>query len=799
MNLFIISFSILIFILFFLAFLVLDAQVRKKIFKKLLDYRLLVIKVPKYYSMTKSKEAGLSDFCLSFENLLMNLTQIQEPIVFEIAVPTYEQEIFFYIAVPEKHIETASKLIQSSWHGSEVNLVEDDYTIFSPPTITKADYLKLVSYDFLPLRTYLEFAQVSQTVDTLDLILGAFTKVAKENEGISLQIIIKKAPSKINKRIMKVAKKLKEGKSLHEAMRSEFLEIILSLFTLEKEEKKEKKKLEEERKPKEEKVIQGLENKASKPLFYTNIRIVAAAPDENRTETLISSLEKTFHHFSNPPLNEFKIIRVPQKKILNFITEWSFRKFNESQKILLSSQELATIFHLPSAITKTPSIHWLKSKTAPPPVNLPSEGIILGKTKWRGEENLVRLTSEDRRRHIYIIGQTGTGKTTFLTNMIVQDIEQGNGCCFVDPHGDAALKLLSFIPKERIDDVIYFDPSDLNWPIGINMLEYDPNYPEQKTFIINELIEIIDKIYNLRETGGPMFEQYFRNALLLLMDDPALEPTLLEIPKVFADDDFREELIERCKNPLVVQFWTKEAPRVGGELSFENMITYITSKLNPFIANDFIMPIVSQKKSSINFRKIMDEKNIFIVNLSKGRIGDINSYLLGMIIVGKILMAAFSRLDIPEEERKDFYLYIDEFQNVTTNTIATILSEARKFKLDLIIAHQYIGQLTENIRKAVFGNVGTIVSFRIGVEDSEILEHQFAPVFDKTDLINIDNFNAYIRLMINGQVSEPFNIKILPPSKGNPEIVEIVKRVSQLKYGKPRILIQQEVRERFNY
>jgi len=776
----------------------LESYNNRKLFRKLLNYRLLLVKIPKKIIYEKeAKEPGLTDICINFENFIINLSEIKYPIVFEVAVPIFEEEIFFYIAVPKENVDFVSKLVQSSWPGSEVEEVLDDYTIFTLKGFSKASYLKLSNHEFLPIRTYLEFAQISQNVDTLDSIIGAFSKVAKENEGLSLQIIFKKAPKSINKKIEKVAKKMKEGKSFSKARSSDFFELISDLFTFESEEKKEKKKIEEERKPKEEKTIQALENKASRPLFYVNIRMVAFSLNEKRTEELISSLENSFHHFSNPPLNDFKIIRVSQKNLIDFVTEWSFRKFNSNYKMLLSSQEIATIFHFPSNLTKISNIYWLKSRTAPPPVNLPFEGIILGKASWRGEEREVRLKMDDRRRHIYVIGQTGTGKTTFLLNMIYQDIVEGRGVCFIDPHGDAAARILHFVPKERIDDVIYFNPGDLEFPIGVNMLEYDPNFVEQKTFIVNELLEIIDKIYNLRETGGPIFEQFFRNALYLLMDDPEFKPTLLEVPRVFADDDFRLDLIDRCQNPVVKQFWTKEAPRVGGELSFDNIITYITSKLNPFVANDFIRPIIAQQESSINFRKIMDEGKIFIVNLSKGRLGEINSYLLGMIIVGKILMAAFSRMDIPEEQRKDFYLYIDEFQNVTTNTISQILSEARKYRLSLIIAHQYIAQLSENIRDAVFGNVGTIVSFRVGIPDAEFLEKQFAPQFSKTDLISIENFNAYLRLMIDGYVSDPFNIKILPPQKGSSELVDLILKISRLKYGKPRKLIEEEIRERY--
>ncbi|MBT9169278.1 MAG: hypothetical protein DDT19_02635 [Syntrophomonadaceae bacterium] len=320
------------------------------------------------------------------------------------------------------------------------------------------------------------------------------------------------------------------------------------------------------------------------------------------------------------------------------------------------------------------------------------------------------------------------------------------------------------------------------------MLEYDFNKPEEKTFIVNEMFNILDKLYDMKTVGGPMFEQYTKNAILLLMEDASPsadgEPaTLMDIPRVFTDVYFRNEKLSRIKNPVVIDFWEKEAAKATGEHSLANMTPYITSKFNNFIANDYVRPIISQTKSAFDFRRVMDEGKILLVNLSKGKIGDINANLLGMIITGKILIAALSRVDTPEDQRRDFNLYIDEFQNFTTDSISTILSEARKYRLNLIMAHQFIAQLTEKIRDAVFGNVGSIISFRVGASDAEFLVKQFTPVFNENDLVNIDNFNAYAKILINGQTSKPFNIKTLLPEKGDKEIGDKIKEISRLKYG----------------
>jgi hypothetical protein len=437
-------------------------------------------------------------------------------------------------------------------------------------------------------------------------------------------------------------------------------------------------------------------------------------------------------------------------------------------------------------------------KEAAPPLNLPQSGLLLGKSLFRGEERNVFMNEDDRRRHFYIIGQTGTGKSVLLKNMIAQDIEAGRGVCFIDPHGSDLQDILSRIPKERMDDLIYFNPGDTQRPMGLNMLEYDPNYPEQKTFIVNELLGIFNKLFDMKTAGGPMFEQYFRNAVMLVMDDPSSGNTLFEVSRVLSDKAFREFKLSKCSNPITKSFWKEVAEKAGGEASLANMVPYITSKFDNFLSNDIMRPIISQEKSAFNFRKVMDEGKILLVNLSKGRLGDLNSNLLGLIIVGKLLMASLSRVDMPESERKDFYLYIDEFQNVTTDSIATILSEARKYRLELTIAHQYIGQLEESIKKAVFGNVGSMAAFRIGAEDAEFLKNQFEPVFNSHDLLNIDNYNAYLKLLVEGQTSRPFNIQTVPFKKGDPELGKMMAQLSSSRYGRTKMEVEEEINKRYN-
>jgi hypothetical protein len=424
----------------------------------------------------------------------------------------------------------------------------------------------------------------------------------------------------------------------------------------------------------------------------------------------------------------------------------------------------------------------------------------LGYNIFRGVRTEVKMARDDRARHMYIIGKSGTGKSVYQENLAAQDIANGDGVCVIDPHGDLVDHILSYVPAHRADDVILFDPTDMERPQGLNLLEYDIKYPEQKTFVINEMMKIFDKLYDLKSTGGPMFEQYMRNSMLLLMDDPESGSTLMEIPKVLADEEYRRMKLTKCHNPVVYDFWTKEAQKAGGEASLANMVPYITSKLNQFIANDVMRPIIGQQDSAFNFRKVMDEKKILLVKLSKGKLGDMNAYLIGMVLVGKILMAALSRTDVDEDKRPDFYLYIDEFQNFITDSIATILSEARKYRLNLIIAHQYVGQLTQNndtkIRDAIFGNVGTMVSFRIGAEDGEFLQKEFAPTFTAYDLINIENRTAYIKLLIDGTGSKAFNLNVYKYPERNVELAEAIRQLSRLKNGRNREVVEAEIRAR---
>ncbi|OIO48118.1 MAG: hypothetical protein AUJ32_01335 [Parcubacteria group bacterium CG1_02_40_82] len=717
----------------------------------------------------------------------------QPSITFEMAVPHIGQEISFYLAVSHRIETVIEKQIHGFFPEAEVEKIKD-YNIFNPAGSVAASYLTLSKNYFLPFKTYKNLER-----DPLAEIINSFNKIDERGEGAAIQIVLSPVSGDWRKRGLEIAREMQKNKTFSKAKEETSAAGMIMKAVKTGQKSKESQSAPSPQTaitPIQQEQIKALEEKASKVGFYANIRLIASSATKVQADEILRGLEGAFAQFNHPNFNSFKINRVSGNALRKLIYNFSFRFFDSRQKMILNSEELTSIFHLPVTPLGAPQLKSVKAKQASAPMNLPKEGLILGKNIFRGQESDIRIQLDDRRRHLYFIGQTGTGKSSALGSLIAQDILSGQGVGVIDPHGDLVEKILGLVSPNRAEDVVLIDPSDMERPVGLNMLEYDLRYPEQKTFIVNELINIFDKLYDLKTTGGPIFEQYTRNALLLLMDDPAEPATLMEVPKVLADKAFRARLLQKCKNPVVKDFWEKEAEKAGGEAALQNIVPYITSKFNVFIANDYMRPIIGQVKSTINYREVIDNKKILLVNLSKGRLGDINSNLLGMINIGKLLMAAFSRIDVPEEQRQDFFLYIDEFQNFATESIATILSEARKYRLNLTIAHQFIGQLTDKIKDAVFGNIGSMIAMRVGAEDAEFLVKQFEPVFDKNDLINIDNFNGYVKLLINGATSLPFNVKFYPPTKGDLELAKSLKQLSRLKYGREKNSVEAEILER---
>jgi hypothetical protein len=714
-------------------------------------------------------------------------------IVLEIANANGSEECAFYIAVPNLHKELLEKQIISVFRDARLTEVTSDYNIFNTKGTSLGSYLQAKENSVYQFKTYESFDH-----DPMNILLNSFSKIQKEGEGAAIQMIFAPKGDYFNKRYEYAIDQIEKGVPVKEAIDmpetigGSLRKGISGLF-------KSSPKVEDEKKPIDTKAVEKIKQKLSTTTVATNIRLIASAETKPDAERILQGLESSFNQFADTLSNALVAKRLDKAELLSMFRDYSFRAYNSGELLPLNLHEVTSLIHFNnSSLNPTPKLKQNKAISAPAPLDMPSVGTLMGVNTYQNTNTPIYIQDEDRLRHLYVIGQTGTGKTTLLKNMIVQDIKAGNGCCLIDPHGSDILDILANIPKERFQDVIYFDPSNTESPMALNMLEYDRSRPEQKTFVVNELFSIFQKLYGkVPESLGPMFEQYFRNATMLVIEDPDSGCTLLDVSRVMTNKVFRQMKLANCKNPIVVQFWTEVAEKAGGEASLANIVPYITSKFDVFLANDIMRPIIAQEKSSFDFRKVMDEKKILLVNLSKGRLGDINANLIGLILVGKILMAALARVDSIGKDFPPFYLYMDEFQNITTDSIATILSEARKYKLSLCIAHQFIAQLQESIKDAVFGNVGSIISYRIGAEDAEYLEKQFSPVFTAKDLMSIDNYNAYVKMLVSGRPTKAFNIKAEIPPKGNPQIVQALKELSYATYGGDREEIEAGIMQKY--
>ncbi len=710
----------------------------------------------------------------------------------EIAQPVGTSDVVIYAAIPSNKFHLFEKQVLSFYQRAKITEMPDDYNIFSERGAVVASYGTLRDLPAYPIRTHEKIDH-----DPMNSLINVFSKL-KLTEGAAMQLVISPAGNQFIKEFSSALEKIKKGENPKDALANGMGDMFLRagkdlLFGSKKKSPEEEAEL----KRVDDHAVELIAEKIKTTIVSVSIRIIGSGESKERAEDVVEGIESSFNQFDLAGGNSFEFKRIKDSNMQEFVHAYSFRTTKESQSLPLNLDELSTIFHFPLGVTSSPNLREAKAGIAPAPTGMSSDGILLGVNTYRGQETEIRMSKEDRMRHMYVIGQTGTGKTTILKNMIAQDIKNGDGCCFIDPHGSDIQDILSYIPKERIDDVIYFDPAYTPRPMGLNMLEYDPRYPEQKTFVVNELMSIFNKLFT-KESMGPMFEQYFKNSAFLAMDDPSENATLLEITRILGDKTFRDSLLVKCTNPIVKEFWAN-AEKTTGDQSIANFVPYITSKFDNFISNDIMRPVVLQQKSVFNFREIMDNKKILLVNLSKGRLGEMNANLIGLLLVGKIQMAALSRVDMHGKPMNDFYLYIDEFQNVTTDSISSILSEARKYRLSLTVAHQYIKQLEDKIRDAVFGNVGSMAVYRISSEDADFVEPKFKPTFDSSDITKLDNFNSYVSMLVHGVPVKPFSMTShwSMTKRGDMEMVEKIKELSYLKYGRARADVEGEIMNRY--
>lgn len=636
-------------------------------------------------------------------------------------------------------------------------------------------------------------------------LLNAFSKV-RIGEGLGLQVMFRPLDSGWSKNAETKIKNIKSGKKGFGSKGSNLptrvlyllTDLIRAPFEVPDEHKKDKDEQNPELSQRKQEEIQAIDAKAKFPAFECLIRIVAHSKSKARSEGLVGGVVAAFSQFDSPNSNGFKYDL--SKKVDQLVTDYIFRFFPVSnKKIVLNTQELATIFHLPSqASIPSSGVERQMTKQVDGPASLITDGVLIGRNEYRGAVKEIRLSVNDRRRHMYVIGASGMGKSVFLKNIAYQDMVEGKGFCFIDPHGDVTEELLSMVPEDRIDDVIYFDPSDMEFPIGMNMLE--AKTPEEKDFIVQEGINMLYSLYDPGHTGifGPRGEQMFRNAALLLMSDPK-GATFLDIPSPFINKDLVVDKLKYVTDRDLFDYWTKEFPASQKSNDAGEVITWFASKWSPFKQNTMMKRVLGQIKSGFNIREIMDQQKILLVNLSKGKLGELNSKLLGMIFVMKFQTAAMSRVDTPEHDRKDFCLFVDEFQNFSTESFESILSEARKFRLNLIVANQFMTQLTDKIREGVLGNVGTIVAGRVGVTDAEMLEKVFTPVFKAEDLHKQPNHHAITTVLMNGMPSAPFTMNLpAPMGKEDRKVFESLREYSAKKYGRPGAEVDKEIDERLN-
>ena len=698
----------------------------------------------------------------------------------------------YYAVVPAVLTETIKQAISAAYPAARLEEVEME-NIFSQQGKMQGvigGEFELKKDFYYPIATYQESRR-----DAARALLDALSGVER-GDGAAIQIMFRPAPENWTNKSNQKVESIRNGKS-KKSSAAGALDIMEALWkpptyginnssadfpqltALENEE------------------IQAIEDKTKYPGYEVLTRVITSSSTAAKSQAILQSIVSAFSLFDSPRYNGFKFNMTTD--VDELITAYIFRFFPQStNKNILNSVELSTIFHLPDQNSiPTGKVERQRIRQVDGPTEPMREGLLIGVNEFRGIEKQIRLGINDRRRHTYIIGQTGMGKSKLLENLAYQDIMEGRGFCFIDPHGDSAEELLGMIPQSRMDDVIYFNPSDTENPLGFNIFEIES--PEDMDFVISETNSMLKSLFDPGNTGvvGPRMENIVRNAALLLMSDPD-GGTFMDIPKVLVDPEFAKQKIKYLRNQRAIDFWTKEWPASQRSNDAGELVSWVVSKWAPF-ESGLINNIIGQKKSAFNIREVMDNNKILLVNLSKGKLGEAAAKLLGMVFVMKFQAAAMSRADIPEDERKDFCLFVDEFQNFATDSFESILSEARKYRLNLILANQFTTQLKDSIKDAIFGNVPNKIVGRVGIDDAEILQKAFTPTFTAEDLTKTPNYNSITTVLVNGFPSAPFTMKLLPPiGRSNSEIREGLRKYSASKYGRPRAIVEDEIRKRLS-
>ena len=709
--------------------------------------------------------------------------------------------IFYYVVVPTVLLDVVKQAVAAAYPTARLQEVSE-HNVFSKigkMSSTIGGEFSLKKHAALPILTYSESKR-----DASRALLNALSAAGRE-DGVGIQFLIRPAPegwtNESQRRIEKIKKDRAAGKKSGGGLAAmltlkDVMEAPWKPPAGKDDKKPEEQGVEKQLTASEQQEIDAIHEKTRYPGFETMVRVVVSSNTAARSQVLMQNIVSAFSLFESPSFNGFKYAIT--KDVDSLVTAYIFRFFPQNvNTTILNSVELATIFHLPDQKSiPTSQVQRQMSKQVDGPTQIMEEGLLIGYNEFRGVKKPIRITDKDRRRHMHIIGQTGVGKSVLQENLAFQDMVDGRGFAFVDPHGDSVESLLAKVPPDRVEDVIYFNPSDMTNPVGLNMFEFD--HPDQKDFLVQEAISMLYGLYDPGHTGivGPRLEHIFRNCALLLMADPN-GGTFVDIPKLLIDPEFMKSKLRYVTDQQVLDFWTKEFPASQRSNESGEVISWVVSKFGPFISNDTMRNIIGQTKSGFNISDIMNNRKILLVNLSKGKLGDLNSKLLGIIFVMKFQAAAMARAKMPEDQREDFSLYVDEFQNFATDSFETILSEARKYRLSLVLGNQFMTQLKEELREAIIGNVGTTITGRIGITDAEIMIKRYRPVFDAEDLTKLPNYESVCVAQINGVPSAPFSMSwVAPMGQGNPQLSDALKRLSAAKYARPRAVVEKEIIDR---
>ena len=754
-------------------------------------YTTLRIDVPKNNEKTP---LAAEQMFASIHGIYSDSSLYQNHLSFEIVAK--DKYIQFYVNVPTHTKDFVEGQIYAQYPTVEISEVPDFAKDIKPHEVNFAvSELGLNKPDVYPIRFFDSFE-----VDPLSGITSVMSKLSP-GEQVWFQLLLRPVgdswQDKGNSIVSSVrAGKKQGGQGIMESLfgsAKHFGKLFVSQainpgaeVTIDKTEVKLPSSVEE--------ALKGIEQKITKLGFETRIRILCIANDPVTASVKCKTVAASFKQFNTTNLNGFKLDE-PHKNDYDLWQTFVGREFVEDGNIF-NIAELASIYHLPNQSVETPNIVWSGAKKGEPPANLPlventpaEDLTVIGLTNFRNVYREFGIKIDDRKRHIYMIGKSGVGKSVLMENMAINDIYGGRGVIIVDPHGEFADKILSCVPEERADDVVVFDPADRGFPIAFNLLEMvDEDF---KGMVASGFVGIFKKIFG--DSWGPRLEHILRNTVLALLDNP--NSTMLDIPRMLTDNRFRDGVVEKVKDPVIRDFWVNEFAQYDTKFRTE-AVSPILNKVGQFLATATIRNIVGQPVSKINIRQIMDEQKILIVNLSRGKIGEDNSALLGAMIITKIQLSAMSRADVSIDKRPECFLYVDEFQNFATESFAVILAEARKYNLSLTMANQYVEQLPEEVRSAVFGNAGTIISFRVGGADADFLVKEFEPVFDVNDMVNLDKYNIYIKLLVNGTSAPAFSAKTLPPVDKVANITEKIINLSHQKYSAPRAYVEEQIASR---